>query len=557
VLLPALLLVGCETSPVGPAPSIRFKQSEEVLRPCESKPLKADVRGLKQQDLSWVSSEPAVVEISGAGLARARMPGAVTITATSRADTMVRARLAVVVRADLQSLEVGGGATDSIDARLPEPIFARASWAPACPAQGVALRFTSPSVAVGPYEVIQPAVRLGAVGREPEAAAVQVVTDSAGRAAASVRLGQHAGSYAVTVEDAAGAFSGTIPIRVRPGAPSTVEAMPRDTAVYVGATYRLRGIRILDRGGNEPERRSPLASDDAATATVDGDVVRAASTGRARILHEGVVAGSVSVVPNGRIAVARIVEHSGIRPAVVLMALDGSASRVAYESTRTGFNVVTAPAWRPDGSELVLSDAAPGSISRRLVISDTQGNARPLVAGDFGSDQYSGAYSPDGDWVYFGYGGPGLYRAPAAGEGSWDFVAFVEAGSKPSFSPDGRQLVMSDGSAQLFRLELATRQVLPLGIRGSFPVWSPRGDMIAYIADGVLWLVRPDGADRRMLTEDYRLQYGQGLSWSPDGRWLATRALTTGHIHLVDAESGVTLPLAFTAGVGYPAWAPR
>jgi hypothetical protein len=564
VLIHALLLPGCGVWPAEPTPAIRFEASDLVLTPCESKQLNPAVTGLASSVLNWTSSEPATVEISSQGIATARMPGSATITATSQADTTIKARLTVMVRADLRSSEVGGSATDTIDALVPGPLFAVAHWAPSCPAAGVALRFSSPSVTIGPNSMVQPAVRLGEVGSEPAASIVQVVTDSTGRAAASARLGQRTGTYAVSVKDLAGDFSESIAMSVGPGAPNVIEASPRDTAVHVGATYPMRQIQIRDRGWNALQRVSPLESDDSATATVVSGVVRGESPGRAHILYEGVLVGSVSVVPNGRIAVARMVEHSMIKPAVVLMNLDGSASKIIYESARTGFNVATAPTWRPDGSELVLSDAAPGSTSIRLLISDTAGNARPVLADEYESDQHSGTYSPDGAWVYFGFGWSELIRAPATGGGSPEFVASVEfdavsiaaSGSKPSFSANGQHIVLHDVNRQVIRIDLATRQVLPLGIRGYFPAWSPREDVLAYIADGVVWLAEPDGTNRRRLTEDYTQQYGQGLSWSPDGRWLATRALATGHIHLVNAESGVALPLTFTAGLGHPVWEP-
>jgi TolB protein len=51
------------------------------------------------------------------------------------------------------------------------------------------------------------------------------------------------------------------------------------------------------------------------------------------------------------------------------------------------------------------------------------------------------------------------------------------------------------------------------------PVWSPRGDMIAftYFEKGrfSIGVMRPDGSHERLLTEDY---YVAGPTWSPNGR---------------------------------------
>jgi dipeptidyl aminopeptidase/acylaminoacyl peptidase len=140
-----------------------------------------------------------------------------------------------------------------------------------------------------------------------------------------------------------------------------------------------------------------------------------------------------------------------------------------------------------------------------------------------------------------------LFVAPAGGgtvtqltSGAWDVTGF-------DWSPDGASLVAS-GNAEpgadlkrelnLYLVDLAgNRQRLGGGLYLSSPHWSPRGDLIAFIAPhgldaGLLdrlWVVPLTGESPRCLTatfdqsvddsvaSDMRAGHGTRLCWSPDG----------------------------------------
>jgi TolB protein len=57
--------------------------------------------------------------------------------------------------------------------------------------------------------------------------------------------------------------------------------------------------------------------------------------------------------------------------------------------------------------------------------------------------------------------------------------------------------------------------------RYSTPVWSPRGDYIAftkqYAGRFLIGVMRPDGSGERVLTEGY---HNEGPTWAPNGRVL-------------------------------------
>jgi TolB protein len=95
----------------------------------------------------------------------------------------------------------------------------------------------------------------------------------------------------------------------------------------------------------------------------------------------------------------------------------------------------------------------------------------------------------------------------------------------PSFSPDGSRICFESDRG-------GRQQVYVMGANGgpaqrisfsdgaySTPVWSPRGDYIAFTkqAQGrfAIGIMRPDGSGERILTEGY---HNEGPTWSPNGR---------------------------------------
>jgi Tol biopolymer transport system component len=143
----------------------------------------------------------------------------------------------------------------------------------------------------------------------------------------------------------------------------------------------------------------------------------------------------------------------------------------------------------------------------------------------------------------------------------------------PGWSPDGTRIAFdshrdsnvsneiyvmnADGSDQR-RLTHSSAQ----GVYNSLPLWSPRGDLIAFeqIVNGEhvdLWVIRPDGSGERRLTSDGGAK--QSVSWSPEGTRLlytdteeaSTRISTVG----LDGSPPAALSPAGATDVS-PAWSP-
>ena len=124
-----------------------------------------------------------------------------------------------------------------------------------------------------------------------------------------------------------------------------------------------------------------------------------------------------------------------------------------------------------------------------------------------------------------------------------------------SFSPDGTQVVFQslgervDNSDLWLKIvgQVEARQLTTDPAADLAPAWSPDGTRIAFTRSGsatpgapvgTIHLVSPMGGPARRLSE---LPTFRGLSWSPDGLWLAAACLSgtpAFRIHLVSAATG-------------------
>jgi TolB protein len=97
----------------------------------------------------------------------------------------------------------------------------------------------------------------------------------------------------------------------------------------------------------------------------------------------------------------------------------------------------------------------------------------------------------------------------------------------PSYAPDGRQIVFEtdrEGSQQIYVMNSDgsnPHRISSSQGRYSTPVWSPRGDYIAFTKQlygrFLIGVMRPDGTGERILTEGF---HNEGPTWAPNGRVL-------------------------------------
>ena len=196
------------------------------------------------------------------------------------------------------------------------------------------------------------------------------------------------------------------------------------------------------------------------------------------------------------------------------------------------------PAYSPDGREIAFMRLAkpPGIYTVTVATSELKQLNEDYV------DAWDGSltWAADGGSVVFSMyplGGYGLKRIAASG-GKTEPVPLIEAEAlAPSISRQGNRLAyekrLSDWNVWRFPGPRAKKGALPRQLIASTLIdrgaqFSPDGSQIAFISDRSgareVWVSDADGGNPR---KPFQVSEALGVSWSPDGRWLAFSQVTT------------------------------
>jgi len=197
----------------------------------------------------------------------------------------------------------------------------------------------------------------------------------------------------------------------------------------------------------------------------------------------------------------------------------------------------------PEGGKVLLVLEVPeeqGEIIPLLVMDVDGKNLRTLVALPEYTAIGSSACSPDGKRIafdawrtVFGEGFGHIHEFVANANGS--DVRDLGEGRIPSWSPDSKRIALTyyHGKAGVWIVNADGRGAELLDGAGFGSYWCPTGNRIAYAAhdsSGANLYVRDlDKAEaaRPLLTRAYRQVYW-GMTWSPDGEWIAFKGDTAG-----------------------------
>jgi hypothetical protein len=385
---------------------------------------------------------------------------------------------------------------------------------------------------------------------------VEAVTDAAGRAQISVRLGYSAGAARLIVAARTLAVLDTARYTVLPGNATSVRLSPRDTALYVGRSLTLRG-GVADRYGNFRTEPVTYAVSAPGVSVSTGGVVSASAIGRYTVTATGGgVPGSVeiSVVPQGTMAA---VANTAVGPRIVSVGLDGSDLRTL---TKFGSGDVGPEAtWIPGTNNIIYSDF--NGTYERLRIVDQAGKVTAFLATPppTMTHQAEPAPSLNAPVMYFSAFDTRcseiyycLYRSGRDGSAPQLLGALFapdEATWRPSSSPDGSRVAFVTTGPVVKVFDYASKTVLPWSVFGQRPSWSPDGSRIAFVPErgGRLHLINAaDGSGDQVLTPDSRTYVEGPISWSSDSKWLLARA-DAGVLDLIEVATGKVLPLPYTA----------
>jgi dipeptidyl aminopeptidase/acylaminoacyl peptidase len=235
----------------------------------------------------------------------------------------------------------------------------------------------------------------------------------------------------------------------------------------------------------------------------------------------------------------------------------------------------------PDGRRIAFIRSKPGyPHPGDLYVMNTDGREqRRLAPAAPGPDLYAPpAWSPDGRRIAV-TNAVGCGDVVCAHQEIWvvDVASrsrrrLTRHGIQPSWSPDGRHIAYTHVTVGRSgcRRSCTNRDVEPVWhmnlmvaradgtgaarelLRGAwFPAWSPRGDLIAVAAGGLV-VVSPDGSGRRIVTRDL----GGPFAWSPDGTRLAFIGDLPPRIFVIGADGRGSTPLAEVGAGDELAWSP-
>ena len=246
------------------------------------------------------------------------------------------------------------------------------------------------------------------------------------------------------------------------------------------------------------------------------------------------------------------------------------------------------PAFSPSGQLATTMDFN-GIDHASLSVMDANGGHAKRIFDEKGGMAFAPSWSPDGQWIAFGFGiffegrtkPARIMMVRADGSERRELTDGSANSGFPSFSPDGAQIVyrvLGEHEQGLRILNFADGSIRTLTTEpDNFPAWSPTASVIEFTRaiDGAydIFSIRPDGANLRRLTTAAGND-AHGV-WSPDGKHIVFSSARLGfkdesplydppefqpygELFIMNADGSKQRPLTDNKDEeGTPAWQPR
>jgi TolB protein len=212
-----------------------------------------------------------------------------------------------------------------------------------------------------------------------------------------------------------------------------------------------------------------------------------------------------------------------------LAIMDQDGANVRY-LTR-GADLVLTPRFSPSTQEITYMEFGQGD--PRVYLYNIETGQREIV-GNFPGMSFAPRFSPDGQRIIMSLqqgGNANLFVMDLRSKSTTRLTDTPAIDTSPSYSPDGGRIcfesdrggrpqiyVMAAGGGAAQRISFDAADP---GASYSTPVWSPRGDYIAFTKQGggqfAIGIIKPDGTGERILTSGF---HNEGPTFAPNGRVL-------------------------------------
>ena len=433
----------------------------------------------------------------------------------------------------------GGGSTDTIEARLLQALIVELRDSTGTLARGKTVRFEA-QPPTDPNRQFERQIAVASLAAGSYGTFTTDVTDSLGRAKALIAFGSVAGSARVTVSVPELGRADTVTYTVKPGSPSRMIIVTRDTTVQPGATYSLNAS-ATDRYFN-PTPNVTL------TFTPGPGIVSVSAAGFVTVglsnVRSHVTVSWQNVTDTAHVSVIerlRLVGYGGGN--VLLVNTDGSGAIAVASSAHASLS----PHAVSTTGDVVYYTSDPTYDANVWIV--TPGGFPRILVGEPNGFQVAAwpRWSPDGKWVYFvggrQAGARALWRIRPDGTqaDSLGAVASPLIHAAPSISPDGTTAALTDHlGVKLINVASKTSHIIhtPCGnVRHS-----PDGQRFACVNNGGLWVMNADGTALTARGPAFQVDDLSGVDWSADGKWVVVSQYFFGP-HLVNMQDGTVMKL--------------